>query len=70
MFINRATLYDIQASQLVKIWANTQNDKSNFLRRYIDALKMWECDDVNELIVNLEDGLPNVISPPHGSCNL
>ena len=57
MLINYATLFDIQASQLVKIWASTQNDKSHFLRKYIDVLKTWECDDVNELIVTLEDGL-------------
>ena len=68
MLINYATLYDIQASQLVKIWASTQNDKSYFLRKYINALKTWECDDVNELIVNLEDGLPN--SPPEGRIDL
>ena len=29
---------------------------------------MWECDDVNELIVNLEDGLPNI--PREGSFDL
>ena len=58
MLINYATLYDIQASQLVKTWASTQNDKNYFLKKYIAALKTWECDDVNELIVNLEDGLP------------
>ena len=52
----------------MKIWASTQNDKSDFLRKYIDALKMWECDDVNELIVDLEDGLPTI--PTEGSLDL
>ena len=52
----------------MKIWASTQDDKSYFLKKYIDALKMWECDDVNELIVSLEDGLP--MSPHEGSFDL